>query len=555
MPSLSATKLLLLLNFWHLSQTSAFTSLAPTGPYVQLDQASVLGTVNGSVESFLGIPYAEPPVGDLRFRLPRLIDAYDGTVNATKFGNQCIQQGSTLPSNLPPEVLESIGPYLGRFAADSSVPQSEDCLNLNVIRPANTSADAKLPILFWIYGGAFAVGSTATPLHNGSAIVQRSIDLGQPVIYVAVNYRVNGFGFLGGAEVKEAGVGNLGLQDQRAALRWVSKYISSFGGDPKKVTIWGESAGAISVFSQLFSNGGDSEGLFRAGIMSSGSSVPTGDITEVQGTYDFIVDQVGCKGAPDSLACLRTVSTDSLLAAVNNTPPFATGFVGLATVYGPRADGLFVQDTPQQLARHGKMADVPFIIGDVKDEGTLFSLGSLNITTDDEFVSYISENWFPGATPADLKKVLELYPSDPAAGSPFDTGDANAVTPEFKRIAAMQGDWFFNAPRRQLLERFCSQRTAYNFLSARVNVSTLGYPHGHDLFSAFGPGDMTDYFIRFVNNLNPNGDSGIQWPTYNTTTRATLQFNDGAEPLKLAADDERLAGMSELSSLSLRFPF
>ncbi|RPD58747.1 carotenoid ester lipase precursor [Lentinus tigrinus ALCF2SS1-7] len=547
---LSATNLLLLLSSWHLS---ALISPTATGPRVQLDQASVLGTVNGSVESFLGISYAEPPVGDLRFRLPRLIDAYKGTIKATMYGDQCIQQVG-MP-NLPPEVLQAIGPYMMRFASDSSVPQNEDCLTLNVIRPANISPDAKLPILFWIYGGVFAVGSTATPLHNGSAIVQRSIDLGQPIIYVAVNYRLNIFGFLGGAEVKEAGVGNLGLQDQRVALRWVSKYISSFGGDPTKVTIWGESAGAISVFSQFFTNGGDSEGLFRAGIMSSGSAVPSGDITEVQGTYDFIVDQVGCKGTPDTLACLRTVSTDSLLAAADKTPPFATGFVDLTTVYAPRADGLFVEETPQRLAHHGQIADVPFIIGDVKDEGPLLSLGNLNITTDDQFVSYISQSWFPGATAADLKKVLELYPSDPAAGSPFDTGDANALTPEFKRLAAMKGDWFFNAPRRRLLERFSSQRTTYNFLSARVNVPPLGYPHGHDLLVAFGPDDMADYFIRFVNNLNPNGDTGLQWPTYDTTARATLQFNDGAEPLKITADDERLVGMSELSSLSLRFPF
>ena len=145
---------------------------------------------------------------------------------------------------------------------------------------------------------------------------------------------------------------------------------------------WGESAGSISVFLHLFANGGDTEGLFRAGIMSSGSSVPTGDITELQGTYDFVVDQVGCSTSNDTLACLRTVSTDSLLAAANNTPSFIGFSVrdrslsnliaeltvrvqGLATPYFPRADGVFVTLPPGQLTLKAEAADVPFIIGGI----------------------------------------------------------------------------------------------------------------------------------------------------------------------------------------------
>ncbi|RDX42793.1 hypothetical protein OH76DRAFT_1260852 [Lentinus brumalis] len=175
-------------------------------------------------------------------------------------------------------------------------------------------------------------------------------------------------------------------------------------------------------------------------------------------------------------------------------------------------------------------------------------------SADDEFVSYVSENWFPGSSLADLNTTLQLYPSDPADGSPFDTGDANAFTPEYKRIAAVQGDLAFNAPRRQFLDAFSANRTAYNFLSARGNFPGIGDAHTTDLLTAFGPGDMTDFFIRFVNDLNPNGDAGLQWPSYNTTARATLQFNDGAVPLNITMDNERLAGTNELASLSLRFP-
>ncbi|RPD58743.1 alpha beta-hydrolase [Lentinus tigrinus ALCF2SS1-7] len=522
-------------------------------PQVRLDRATVVGTVNGSVESFLGIRYARPPVGDLRLRLPQLIDSYNGTINATVYGNQCFQQVSSSQPDLPAEVAQSLSPLLATFSGNADVGQSEDCLNLNIIRPANVSTDAKLPVLFWIYGGGFADGSNSIPGYNGTAIVQRSLDLNQPVIYVALNYRLSVFGFLGGKEVQEAGIGNLGLQDQRAALRWVNRYISAFGGDPSKVTIWGESAGSSSVFFQLYANDGNNEGLFRAGIMSSGFALSTGNITEIQGTYDSVVDQVGCSNATDSLACLRSVPADTFLATANDFPTF-TDYTGLVSQLSPRADGTFLTTPPYQLVNQGKIADVPFIVGDVKDEGTIFGFGSLNVTTDDEVASYVSELWFPGSSTADVSRLLQLYPSDPAAGSPFDTGDANAFSPQYKRIAALTGDWFFNAPRRQLLDKISTRQTVYNFLSARANFAGVGYPHTSDLLNAFGPGDMTDYFIRFVNDLDPNGATGIHWPAYNATARATLQFNDGDVPLNITVDDQRLAGTDEMSSLIGRFP-
>ncbi|RPD58753.1 carotenoid ester lipase precursor [Lentinus tigrinus ALCF2SS1-7] len=552
-PTLLST--LPLLHLWLASGVRACPTGTESTTSVELDKATVVGTATGPVESFLGIPYAHPPVGDLRLRLPKLLESYKGTINATSFGNQCLQQALELPPDIPQAALQGAVPVLKLFSANPNVTQSEDCLHINVIRPANTSADAKLPVLFWIYGGGFADGSNAMTGYNGSAIVERSIEIGKPIIFVALNYRLHVFGFLGGKEVQEAGIANLGLQDQRAALRWTQKFIPSFGGDPKKVTIWGESAGSMSVFFHLFLNGGNTEGLFRAGIMSSGSSTPTGHISELQGTYDTLVAEVGCANSTNTLACLRTVPAESLLAAANHTPAI-TDFTGLSTPYFPRADGYFVTSPPQQLATHGRIADVPVIIGDVKDEGPVFSLGILNLTTDAEFAGYLSQTWFPGASPSDFNKLLELYPADPAAGSPFDTGSANAFTPGYKRVAAIQGDWYFNAPRRQLLDRFSAHQKWFNFLSARGNFVGIGDSHGSDLFTAFGPGDMTDYFVRFVTNLDPNGSNESQpvWPTYNTTARLTLQFNDGSTPINVTVDDERLAGTDELSALSLRFP-
>ncbi|KAI0794097.1 carotenoid ester lipase precursor [Fomes fomentarius] len=521
-------------------------------PSVKLDKASVLGTTTGTVESFLGIPFAKPPVGDLRLRLPQLLTSYSGAVNATTLGNQCVQQALTFPSGVPDELLADVMPFVSAFGGNPNVAQSEDCLYINVVRPANTPANAKLPVIAWIYGGAFAFGSNA--VYDGVPIVQRSIDIGEPVIYVAMNYRLHVLGFLGGKEVKKAGVGNLGLQDQRAGLRWVNKFISSFGGDPSKVTIWGESAGAISVSLQLLANGGNTEGLFRAGIMNSGGPPPTGDITEVQDTYDFVVKEVGCSTATDTLACLRTVSVDKLLAAANQTPTVIS-FAGLNTPYMPRADGTLISTPPQQLALQGNLASVPFIIGDVKDEGTLFSLGSMNITTDDQFSQYVSQNWFPGSTVSDLSNLLSLYPSSPAAGSPFDTGSDNAFTPEYKRIAALQGDWIFQGPRRLLLDRYSVRGNAYSFLSERGDFPGVGDGHGSDLFIAYGPGDMTEYFVRFANDLNPSPKSGVQWPKYDSLARQSLSFQDGNPALAVVGDADRLNGIQEVLALSLRFPF
>ncbi|TFK88164.1 carotenoid ester lipase precursor [Polyporus arcularius HHB13444] len=519
-----------------------------TTPSVRLGHATVIGARNGSVESFLGIPYAEPPVGDLRLQLPRLTQSYNGTLNATNYGHPCLQQAAATPAQLPPEVLQALEPLLVASSVTADVTESEDCLYLNVVRPANISTGANLPVIFWIYGGSFTDGSNAMLFYNGTAIVQRSIELNRPAIYVALNYRLNVFGFLGGKEVKEAGIGNLGLHDQRTALRWVNRFIRLFGGDPSKVTIWGESAGALSVFLHLYTNSGDPEGLFRAAIMNSGTSVPTRDLTEVQGTYDFVVNQVGCSNATDTLACLRSVPADSLLNAANMVSNDNTPFL-------PRVDGSFVTTPPMYLPSRGKIADVPLITGDVKDEGTLFTFGGLDSTADDdEFISYVSRFLLPGATPADLRSLLQLYPSDPAAGSPFDTGDANAFSPQYKRLSAVFGDWFFYGPRRLLLEKVSAKRPVYNFLSARGNFTGVGDFHGSDLFNAFGPGDMTDYFVRFVHDLDPNGPTGIQWPRYNTSARLTLQFNDGDVPINITVDNERLAGTEELTSLTLRFP-
>ncbi|KAH9952889.1 Carboxylesterase family-domain-containing protein [Russula dissimulans] len=149
-----------------------------------------------------------------------------------------------------------------------------------------------------------------------TAQIGRSLDLKQPVIFVSMNYRVSSLGFSAGKEVKEQKIGNLGHRDQLLALRWVQTYVEEFGGDPSKVTIWGESAGAVSVMLQMVTNNGGQEGLFHGVVLQSGGPIPVGDIGHGQQYYDHIIRETGCTGQPDTLDCLRRVPYTTLKRAM-----------------------------------------------------------------------------------------------------------------------------------------------------------------------------------------------------------------------------------------------
>ncbi|PIL29438.1 hypothetical protein GSI_08380 [Ganoderma sinense ZZ0214-1] len=529
---------------------AAIAASASTAPTVRLDDATVIGFTEGTSTSFLGVPFAQPPVGKLRLQLPQPIARYTGIINATTFANQCIQQTMvppTIPSNLPPEIPAFVAP----IAEALDVPQSEDCLNINVIVPAGTRPGAGLPVAAWIYGGGFQVGSNA--VRPGAVVVNRSIELGQPVIFVSMNYRLSAFGFLGGSEIQKAGLGNLGLQDQREALRWVQRHISAFGGDPNKVTIWGESAGSHSVAFQMITNGGNTEGLFRAGWMESGTMLPTGSVLKLQPTFDFIVSETGCASAADALECLRGVPAEAITGAMDQTPTFLS-FQAFNTGWMPHADGVFLLDNPEKLVLEGSVASIPFVVGSCEDEGTLFSLASLNLTTEAELAAYLKSNYFPSASNTTIARLLELYPADPAAGSPFGTGDQFAFTPEFKRLAAFQGDFIFQATRRFFLEQRAGKQVIRSFFSERDKVRGLGATHTTELANVFGGGDMTDLLVRFVNTLDPNGGSEIYWPEYNPETRQLLAFVEGTPNLTIIPDTFRKEAMDFVTQLSLAEP-
>lgn len=516
-------------------------------PLVTLDYGSFQGFGSAfSTESFLGVPFAEPPVGNLRFNNPVPPSSFSGVKNATWYGNACPQMsllapGVPLPNN---PGLAGVTTYLGELEPQGIVAASEDCLYANVVRPAGVSAGADLPVVVWIYGGAFMAGDASA--YNGTSIIARSMSLKTPIVYVSFNYRLNAFGFLGGREVQEANLGNLGLYDQRLALEWVQKYISTFGGDPGKVIIWGQSAGSISAMLQMVAYDGDLNGLFQGAIMESGSAAPIHEITseQQQENYDFLIAQTNCGGASDTLGCLREAPYEAIANATAQMTALLS-YQSLNSTWGPLVDGVFLKQTVRQSLRAGKYARVPVILGDVDDEGTLFSLYSLNVTTNDQFLQYIRTVFLVGLSDAEINLVGELYPDDPAQGSPFGVGTNDTLTPEYKRIAAFQGDFYFQAPRRYSLSILSTTQNVWSYIWKRDKfVPGIGSFHESDLQEYYDLTGTTDWvgadaLINFAYTLDPNVPaqgyppgasssllSGLYWSQWKLWSPDLLTFED-----------------------------
>lgn len=267
-------KVFLLFSIFPLALAApARRATAPT-VVIASPSATIIGSTSGSVESFNGIPFAKPPTGSLRLKPPQPLSTSLGTIDGTGTAKACPQfyfslDASDFPTNVLGELLDT---PLFQTVTDAG----EDCLTINVMRPSGTNSSSNLPVLFWIFGGGFELGSTQ--MYNGASLVADSVAQGKPIVFVAVNYRVGGFGFLPGKEILADGSANLGLLDQRLGMEWTADNIAAFGGDPTKVTIWGESAGAISVLDQMALYDGDisykGKPLFRGAIMDSGSIVP-----------------------------------------------------------------------------------------------------------------------------------------------------------------------------------------------------------------------------------------------------------------------------------------
>ncbi|KDR73001.1 hypothetical protein GALMADRAFT_252397 [Galerina marginata CBS 339.88] len=518
-------------------------SLPPT---VFVDAAAIVGVNNGSVSKFLGIPFAKAP----RFRLPVPVSPYFGILDASDYGPSCSQQVVQLASSSSSRRSAEDYGISPQFAKRDGSVAAEECLSINVIRPKTACSTDKLPVVVWIYGGGFETGSTLGYDDQSTRIVTRSIALGTPVIHVAMNYRLSAFGFLASKEIKGEGTGNFGLYDQRAALKWVNKYIQSFGGDPTKVTIWGQSAGAISVAMQMLAFGGKTDGLFRAGFMQSGSVVAVSDITNGQKNYDQLVNDTGCAGSNNTLQCLRNVSFDTLVAAINKSPSYLS-YSSLSTAWTVRVDGTFLQDEPYKLVQAGKVAKIPIVSGNCDDEGTIFSQSQSNVTTEDDFRNYVSTIYVPDASDAQLEPFWTNYPSTPSEGSPYDTGDADELYPQYKRIASFQGDLTFQAPRRFFLQNLSGKQKIWSYLNKKLKTaSPFGSYHTSDLVA----GLLDDYIIRFTAFLDPTLASGPAWPQYNATTPKLYTFADGVGPF-ISDDTYRAEPMNYITNLATIFPF
>lgn len=404
------------------------TGQSPDSPTVELANGAYYGLYKPAYDQdeFLGIPYAQPPLGDLRLAPPQpLNETWDSPRNATEYSPQCFGYGSDTW-------------ILGNYV-------SEDCLTINVVRPHGLSPDAQLPVAVWIHGGGLRNGGSSDPRYNLTFIVEQSVKMGSPIVATSINYRLAGWGFLWSDEVKEAGAGNLGFRDQRLALEWVQENIRAFGGDPEKVTIWGESGGARSVARQLIAYGGRDDGLFRAAILESGTGLETefgevetdGDVD--QAYYDAVVEKAGCADSEDSLQCLRGLDAWTLSDIFNTTE---------SPSFGGVVDGEFLTQRPSDLVRAGKVVPVPILIGANFDEGTQFAERGINTT--EEWVGVLTS---AGADDVTVEVLSALYPDIPRVGLPATlqgrpSGDKAFYGDQWKRVVAFSGDLRQHAPRR-----------------------------------------------------------------------------------------------------------
>ncbi|KAJ2920605.1 hypothetical protein H1R20_g16490, partial [Candolleomyces eurysporus] len=478
-------------------------------PELKLGRTTLSGRdVSPRVEFYGGIPFAEPPVGARRLRptvLKTRLNA--GIFDASQYGKGCVQPMAD-PSTL-----------------------SEDCLTINVHRPKGLKSSAKLPVLFWTYGGAFIIGSSNA--YNGSELVERSVARGTPLIFVNFNYRLGPLGFPQGQESDDERSLNLGVLDQIAALEWVQENIESFGGDKKQVTIFGESAGA--VMTGLLYMQPELERWARGAIMESGSSntAPAFRASRNELLWQHFVGSVAsCASIATSghtLACLRNATTEEVTAGLLNTTTLDSAW----TPALDRRPGSVYPDLSSHLYAKEHFARIPFIAGTNLDEGTSFS--SHTSLSDQDALS------------AMLDQVLTLYPEDPSVGSPYGTGNELFGLPaSYKRLSSIMGDLVFDAPRRMLSEAAAEARVkSYGYLFTHPQPDpSSGVLHGSEIQFVFGQipptspeslppylppygsADeaarnlstiMMDYWISFAVTLSPNDGKGIQrphWPHY-----------------------------------------
>ncbi len=467
-----------------------------------------IASADGSMTVFKGIPYAAPPVGDLRWRPPHPPLAWDGVRAADTFGPIC------------PQLDQVPGSFYQQEFYLHAEPQSEDCLYLNVWTAAQAEIERR-PVMVWFHGGALVEGSGSLPSFQGEALANKG------VVLVTVNYRLGVFGYLAhpalSAESEQHVSGNYGLLDQIAALRWVRDNIAAFGGDPGNVTIFGQSAGAMSVFALLVSP--LAGGLFQRAIGQSGSPFSFREQRTLH-----LAEQAGLQRAADwgasEPAELRALPTATLLgtrdpAAFANRP-------------GLTIDGWALPDSPANMMADGRRHPATLLVGATADEGTSLAGGmSLDPAT---FRQQAEQRYGERAA-----EFLRLYRLE---------SDADASRAQ---IASMSDMMFAGMRAWAEAQRAHGPQPAYMYYFDRKvpgrNSAFYGAFHSSDLYYVFGtlhttdrPWEaadqrladvMTSYWANFAATGNPNGAGLPEWPAYDRPDEQVMRLGEqlGAQPV------------------------
>lgn len=503
---------------------------------------------------FLGMPFAQPPIGNLRYRWPQSLNSsFSEVKSASQYGLSCMQDGNW--------------------------SMSEDCLTLNVVSPRGPHSKL-LPVLVWIYGGGLGAGTTADPQYNVSGIVKVSQEIDQPVIGVSINYRLGSWGFLQSPQILAEGSSNAGLLDQRMALHWIQENIQAFGGDPRRVVVWGESAGAQSIAYQMLGYNGRDDGLFHGAIMESGgpTGCPVNDLSFWTAPFQNLSHSNGCLESPDQIGCLRNVSSADLFAARPKQE-----------WQSPLIDGDFLGEYPSQQLPQGHFVQVPIITGHNTNEG--FSFNPSNtwntpcplIDTEEQLLhSFMGWRTYVTSPPT-IKKLMELYPLEDNFTTPhYSTicGNLETTGKQLGRAAAIGGDMVMIAGRRRLCELFTQPGVRQDVYSYRFDTQPFGRSEGEgvqhfdnvafsfqNISGLLGPSPRYDShrqlsraigeaYVRFVNTLDPNPDpQGVvgqsnsllpYWPRYSRSEPVNLVLN--ASYSYIEADVFRKEGIAFINS-------
>lgn len=423
-------------------------------------------TVNGTVEKFLNIRYGVAE----RFANPALAVVAPGTVvNASAQGPVC------------PQVTSD-----GSVYNTNSTWFSEDCLTLKVARPAGVKKGARLPVMVYIYGGGLWNGNINERTNEPDGLIVQSVANGLPVVYVAMNYRLNVFGFALNDALNATDSLNVGLKDQRLALEWVQKNIQYFGGDPDQITIFGQSSGALSVTLQVLAYGGTRPSPFHGALIESTALEPNMTSTLTRDTFTDVAVLAGCadedgdaQGA-QTIACLRSLSWTELwnatLTNYNALAAYSDGDIWL-----PNIDGTFLPAAPSALVRTGNFTKMPIVVGWTRNDATLFT--SSEIATDADTRAFIG-SYYPFLDATSFETLMGLYPV-----SDFAANTTASLSAEFYRSAEIFRDILLTCPSfyfgHAMATKYYNSSSTFNNASGSNNIPVYIYEQNQTILDAY----------------------------------------------------------------------